>query len=536
MSIKWQQYKLRKDTVDLISEWVQEYCYHLGNSSREKQRIRLTVEEILLRILEQSEKELSVEAGIGRRYGRELFILRYDGLSLDPTGPEEDGGTGIMLSSLGISPVWIYRRHINEVSVPLSGRVRHGTTYGIIVAIAAAVILGLFGRLVPETVRAGLNMILLTPFTGCFLSLLRTFASLLITFEVVGGIVDMSSMSTLRRTGRTFLINIVLFCIAACVMAFILAVPALRPPMSGAARLSLSEAHKVSEMLFAILPPDPVTPYVTGNILQIIVISIFVGIGLLALGERGVHLQDLVREGTGLFSNIMAEICKLIPLYVFAALLQQFWFGNVESLLSVWKPIVIFLVIFCIYVVIALLVTSRQTTCPVRLLVKKIIPPFLIAFTTSSSVTAFQTGMNTGSEKLGIDLAFLRFAYPIGAVLYMPLVAASLIVLSVFFADEYVLAVNLPWCITAVVTATILAIAAPPVAGAGLMIYSTLYAQLGIPAEALLLSVLINVVYDFFISGGNIGCLLLELTREADKFGMLDREVLLRSESDTADE
>lgn len=183
-----------------------------------------------------------------------------------------------------------------------------------------------------------------------------------------------------------------------------------------------------------------------------------------------------------------------------------------------------------------LLIASRQTGCPVHLLTRKILPPFLTAFTTASSVAAFQDGMETGSEKLGIDQDFLRFSYPIGAVLYMPLVSGSLIVLAVFFSREYALSVSLSWCIIAVITATVLAIATPPLPGAGLMIYGTLFAQLDIPAEALLLAVLINVAYDYFATGGNVAALLIELTREADKYKLLDRRVLLQSETETARE
>ena len=173
-----------------------------------------------------------------------------------------------------------------------------------------------------------------------------------------------------------------------------------------------------------------------------------------------------------------------------------------------------------------LLLTAWQTRTPVFLLLSKILPPFLVAFTTASSISALQSSMDTGRGKLGIDSSFLSFAYPIGSVMYMPSAAICLVVMAVYCAKEYDLSVNLSWLITAVVITTLLAIAVPPLPGSGFMIFSTMLAQLGIPAEALLLITLCYVIVDYVISGVDVGALLLELTREAHQSNLLDQEVL----------
>ncbi|MBE7007569.1 MAG: cation:dicarboxylase symporter family transporter [Ruminococcaceae bacterium] len=534
MSIQWRRYDLTEEAVDQISEWVQETCDRHGVQKREKQRIRLSVEEVLLRIRKHGgEETVSVEAGIGARLGRQVLLLRYAGGACDPTDYDEDDWASRIRGNLGISPVYSRRGDSNRVSFTLTQRAKLGGTGSILAAAAAAAALGLLGPLLPEALRTGLDSMLLSPLTNAFLGLLNTFAELMIAFAICSGILGMGDSSTLAKTGKTFLIQIVLLCTAASALAALLAAPALRPEMSAAAQSHFTQAGKIGEMLFAILPSDPVTPFLSGNTLQIIVIAMFLGAGLLALGERARHIRDIVEEGTQLFAQMMMAVCRLIPLYVFTALLRQFWSGGAREILSVWKPVALIAGISVLFLLLMLLFTAWQTRCPASLLLHKLAPPCLVAFTTCSSIAAFQPSMDAGRDELGIDPAFLRFAFPIGSVMYMPMVSLGLVVMSVHFAREYGVAVNLSWFIMAVVTASLLAIAIPPLPGAGLMIFSTLFAQLGIPAEALLLAALMNVMLDYIITGGNNAALLLELTREAEHLHMLDRTVLLKRGNET---
>ena len=154
-------------------------------------------------------------------------------------------------------------------------------------------------------------------------------------------------------------------------------------------------------------------------------------------------------------------------------------------------------------------------------------PAFMAAFTTASSIAAFGHSMEAG-DQLGVDKSFMRFAYPIGSVMFMPAAAIFLSVFTIFFAEEYGIVINIPWLVTAVITVSLLSIAVPPLPGSGLMIFSTLFAQLGIPADALLLAALMYVPLDYAIAGGDIAALLSELTRQAERAGILNREELSR--------
>ena len=136
-------------------------------------------------------------------------------------------------------------------------------------------------------------------------------------------------------------------------------------------------------------------------------------------------------------------------------------------------PCLLYIVLFALFLLISLIMASRRLHTPARRLAKLVAPPSLVAFTTASSIAAFQSSMETGKEKLGIDPSFLQFAYPIGNVIFMPGAAICLTVFSVYFAIEYGVAVNASWLIVCIFISTLLAIALPPLPGSGLMIFST---------------------------------------------------------------
>ena len=93
------------------------------------------------------------------------------------------------------------------------------------------------------------------------------------------------------------------------------------------------------------------------------------------------------------------------------------------------------------------------------------------------------------------------------------------------------MAISFPWVATGVLTAGLLAIAAPPVPGGSLTCYTVLLAQLGIPSQAVALAIAGNVILDFFMTSCGISCLQSELLLAANQLGLLDKDRLKKEET-----
>ena len=376
----------------------------------------------------------------------------------------------------------------------------------------------LLGRLLPDSLLRELDGVLLAPAADAFLGLMSTFSGILIAFTICNGILGIGDSSTLGKLGKKYIIRFVgvSFLICAATLALDVLILGLRFSAQGAG--DASQLSEVSAILFAILPSDPVSPFQTGNTLQIVVISLLVGVGIMLAGERGSRLRSLVEEGTSLLQRVLTGITVLIPLFVFAMLLRQLWFGEPKLLLSIWKPLVITIggeivlsAVFCFW-------AAFRLRCSPLTLLNKVLPPFLIALTTASSVSALTLSMETCEKKLGIERSTVNFAYPLGSVIFMPSSLVYYTTLICCFAEVYHVEIGLSWLVLAVITITLLIIAMPPIPGAGIMVCTVLFAKLGIPAEAMVMAAAADVVVDFFDTGFNV--LLLRLAGDA---GALDK-------------
>ena len=103
-TIIWQQYALNEKSVDSISLSVQTYLERLGTERRNIQRIRLTIEELILRIIEGTEDINSITVGIGKSFGHHVLKIQYGGDRFDPTeDTEEKNGLLADIKCLAIS-------------------------------------------------------------------------------------------------------------------------------------------------------------------------------------------------------------------------------------------------------------------------------------------------------------------------------------------------------------------------------------------------------------------------------------------------
>ena len=528
MGLSIKEYILDEAAVEAISTDLQAYLQKLGADRKDIQRLRLSVEETLLNIMEGCGGGLRISVGIGKQLGQHVLRLRYAGEAFDPTRNEEDDWARNLLSGTGYFPCWNYRKRTNNVSLQLTHKAKRSTLFCILIAAVAAAALGAAGPLFPDSLRTTLDEALLTPVSQGFLGLMSTFAGIMIAFTMCSGILNVGDTMTLGRMGRRTLTRFILISFLVSAAAAAMVVPVLGLDLSGNAGEHDSQLVQISRLIFDILPSNPIDPFRTGNAMQIVVIALLVGVGLLLIGERGGRIHGLIDEGAVLTQRIISFICKLIPLFVFVMLLRQIWSGQAETLLSIWKPILLIVGAQLVIAAVLWLTSSLYLKVPAAALMKKVLPPFLLAFTTASSMSAMPLGMETCTEKLGVKKGTVSFAYPLGTVMYMPASIVYFTVIVCTLAGIYHVEINLSWIITAVFSVTLLVIAMPPIPGAGMLVYTILFTRLGIPAEALVLATAMDVIMDYVDTGFNVLLLTLQVACIGKTLGAMDREVLLK--------
>ena len=279
-------------------------------------------------------------------------------------------------------------------------------------------------------------------------------------------------------------------------------------------------------MILDIVPANFFTPFTEGNPLQIIFIAVFVGVAMLVFNEKTMDVAKLVEQVNYIVQFIMCCVSYLIPLFVFGSIFSMIIGGKLGILSrSVKIPLLTILgdvIIMGMYLVI---VSIRKKVSPV-LLMKKLLPTFLIAVTTASSAAAFGTNVETCERKLGIDRKIIDFGIPLGQVIFMPGMAVQLFCMGICLAEFYSMDISLPWIVTLFILAVVISIAAPPVPGGALSCYTILIMQFAIPQEAITIAIAQNIITEFIATAANLFCLQMELIELSESFQLLDKDVL----------
>ena len=527
MTVETSEYTLDEAALDRVSEEIGTWLESLGLSGREIVRFRLTMEELLLRVREHGAAARRIRLTKRSSFGRRTLLLRYDGDAFDPTAASGDEWSVDILARLGLAPSWSYHNGVNTIRLCPPKAPGRGQLFQLAVAVALAAALGGLGSFLPAEVREQVILLLLNPLSDAFLGLLGTFAGIMVFLTVASSIVGAGSIGAVNRMARTVFASIVAVVLCVSFATAALAWPFAR--LRTGAGAGGGDLKSVSEMIFNILPRDPVSPFQTGNIMQILVLAIAVGLVLILLDERGKAVRGLIDDCGTVVNTIMEYVCRLIPVFVLCSLLRQIWSGILWKLMEMWKPVGTYCAVCLALSAIALILTALRTRCSPILLLRKVLPASLIAFSTASSLAAYTTATDTCENRLGINRRLIDFAYPIVNVMYMPAGSVVLNVISIYLAMHYKVATSASWFVECAMLCAILALAAPPVPGSFLMLLAILNDQLGIPSEGMLQAVAMMIVLDFFLGLFDVLLKQLLLVWQADRLRMLNLKVLRRA-------
>ena len=515
--------------VDAVSQAVQGWLKSAGEKRENIIHIRLAVEELLGRAAEhfRGGSVPDVTAKFRRGYGAGRLLIRYAGGRYDPTpasGNEFEEWTAQLLARTGYQPGWRYRGGANELLLRLPGAGLRPELM-LLAAVAAALLLGLLGLAIPEPVRAAANDYCLSFLSTAFLNLINTFIGFMIFLSVALGICGIGSAGSFGRIGKMVVSRFLCISFVFCGIAVFLS-SLFFHPAGTAAEGAGSQFHALLEMLFGILPSNPISPFLERNTLQIVFLAAVAGMVLLLTGSRTEGLRSVMQQASEAVMRTVAAICTLLPLYIFTSLLQQFWSSGASQFLRLWKPLVFCALLALSTVAVYLLYVCRKLKVPVSVLGPKLVPDFLIGLTTASSSVAMSLSMEINTKKLGISPELSGTAVPIGVILFGCPFALLYITVGVYLAETYGVSANLAWWITLWLLCMILYLASPPVAGSTISCVTILLNQFGLPMECLSIGLTLSMLLDFICTGCRIPVLHLELLLQADRLEMLDREIL----------
>lgn len=514
--------------IDRLSALLTQALEQAAVNRKDVIRLRLAVEELLGLWQVRLGKETVCTFRCGTRLGRMYLEITAPGQRIDPEETAADMAGRLLCSNLlaqaGLSPVYSYQDGINRMALYPSRPQRLSPLLQLLLAILGAAVVGAGLLALPAPVRETATGVVNPLFTA-LMGVLQTLASPMIFLSVCWGILNIGDVHMLGRIGKTVLLRFLggvflLTSVSAAVLVWFFR------SGDGAASTGENAAAQIYSMLLEIIPGNIVTPFLEGNSLQIIFMAICVGLVLLVLGEKTSALCALLDQVNTAVQFMMETVSRYIPLFVFTSLLSLTLSDAMSNLGGVVKALLLGIAACVAWPLLYALWASLKLKVSLPVVLRKLLPTYLIALSTASSSAALSTNLETCEGRLGISERIVHFAVPLGQVVFKTGGAVGFFVLALGLAEFYGASISLPWVVIGVLTASLLAIAAPPVPGGSLTCYTVLLTQLGIPAEAVGLAVAGNVILDFFMTSCGISCLQSELILSANKLGMLDREQL----------
>ena len=163
----------------------------------------------------------------------------------------------------------------------------------------------------------------LKPFGTIFVNLLKFIVVPVVLLSMIDGIVSMGDMKKVGSVGwktvAYFLVTTAIACVIGLVFANIFNNAGLFPTLQLVDGQVWEKATSANFMdtLIGIFPSNLWESFRTSNMLQVIVIAILLGGGILTAGEKGKLAQDMVTSLYAVIERVMAFIISLSPIGVF---------------------------------------------------------------------------------------------------------------------------------------------------------------------------------------------------------------------------
>ncbi|MCU4313827.1 dicarboxylate/amino acid:cation symporter [Acinetobacter bereziniae] len=253
-----------------------------------------------------------------------------------------------------------------------------------------------------------------------------------------------------------------------------------------------------------------------GNILQIIIFAMIIGIALISLGERGKKLVDLFNVGADLSIKMAEIVISLAPYGIFALMATATSKFGGEFLLQGLQYIIadltgVAVVMLVVYPIAIILFTRFKPLA----FYKAISPAMLMGASTTSSSATLPTTMQIAREKLGISEKIFGFTIPLGATVNMNGMSVVLGVLAIFAANVHGVDITMNFLATTIFLGVFLAAGTGGVKGADIIMSSVMLTTLGFPLTLLPIIAALSPLLDMGhtvcnITGDLIGTAVVE--------------------------
>ncbi|MFU8927858.1 dicarboxylate/amino acid:cation symporter [Acinetobacter puyangensis] len=368
----------------------------------------------------------------------------------------------------------------------------------VIFAIVAGILLGHFYPEVGESLK---------PLGDAFIKLVKMIIAPVIFLTVVTGIAGMKNIGSVGRVTGKAMVYFITFSTLALIIGLVVA--NLVEPGSGL-NIDPSTLHsdKVDEyaakahestitgFLMNIIPDTLVSPFVSGQILQVLFVAVLFGLALSKTGDLGRPIVEFLQQLTSPVFTLVGMLMKFAPIGAFGAMaftIGKYGIGSIGNLMLL---IVTFYITALLFIFIVLGAVARYNGFSILNLIRYIKEELWLVLGTSSSEAALPSLM-AKMEKAGCEKSVVGLVIPTGYSFNLDGTNIYMTLAALFIAQACNIELTLTQEITILLVAMLSSKGAAGITGAG---FITLAATLSVVPDIPVAGMALILGIDRFMS------------------------------------
>ena len=270
-----------------------------------------------------------------------------------------------------------------------------------------------------------------------------------------------------------------------------------------------------------IIPKNPISSYLEGQMLSILIFAMIIGMSMLVLPRESVKpLLDILESIQKITIHILMFSMKLVPFAVFGlivGMVSKVGIGSMVGMGAYMGTVVLGLgIILLVYVLILKFVAKRSILSTFS----KMRNPQTLAFSTGSSMATMPVTLKTAEDDLKIDTRVSKFVIPFGTTVNMDGTALYQVMAVFFLAQLFSIELSIVSIFVIIITSLLASIGTPAIPGAGVIVLSTILVTVGIPPVGIILLISVDRILDMTRTMVNVtgdltaSCVFDKITRD----------------------
>ena len=273
----------------------------------------------------------------------------------------------------------------------------------IFIAMAAGIAAGLIAAMNPAWV--GFITAYIKPFGTIFVNLLKAVVVPVVLISIICGMISMDDVKKVGSIGWKTLVYYMGTTAVAIVIGLAVAnlFKGAFPILETTDAVYEAKSANFMDTIVNIFPSNMWSAFFNANMLQVIVIALALGAGILVTGEGAKPVVVLVNSANEIIMNVMMMVIKLTPIGVFCLMADTVAVNGPKIIgsLAIVLGVAYIGYIFHLVVVYSLTVKTMGGMAPGKFL-RGMIPAMIMAFTSTSSVATLPVTMDC-ANRLGAD-------------------------------------------------------------------------------------------------------------------------------------